>query len=182
MITDAVAFRYAQAAFELARAERGLKETLEQLTFIKHLIHEVPDLRQLLLNPDVDPDDKVGVLERALGAGCSAFVRAFMSLVVSRGRAESLPAIVEAFQSLVDEDQGRIHVIVRSARHIPDALLSRLRTALEAKEHKQVRMETEIDPALIGGVQIHLGHRLIDGSVRRQVAELRQQLHHVKVS
>ena len=86
MTSDPVAARYAQALFETAKAEQRLDEILETLQLIGQLVREHPELRQLLLNPDVEPDDKVGVLERTLKGSCSETLRAFLRFVVSFGR------------------------------------------------------------------------------------------------
>jgi F-type H+-transporting ATPase subunit delta len=109
-------------------------------------------------------------------------VRAFIEMVVAMGRVESLPAIVEAFQGLVDEAQQRLRVVVRAAHPLPGALLQRLRATLESREAKTIELTTEVTPALLGGLQVQLGHRLIDGSVQRQVDELRQQLKSIRLS
>ena len=181
MAYDPIASRYAQALFESAAADRAVDDTLRDLRFIGTLFHDHPALRQLLLNPDVDPDDKVGVLERAFAGSWSHLLRAFFAMVVSMGRTEFLPQIVEAFQALVDAAQGRLRVMVRAAHPLSEAVLQRLRVRLEHREHKSVELETELAPELLGGVQIYLDHRVIDGSVRRQLTELRERLSAVKV-
>jgi len=181
MPVDQVASRYAQALFESAKADGQIDQTLEQLAALGALMRDQPDLCELLWNPDVDPDDKVGVLERVFSGKWSGLLRAFSQMVVSLGRTEALPDIVDAFQALVDEDQGRLRVVVRSARPVSSDLLNRLRQGLARREQRTIEMETEIAPQLIGGVQIVLGHRVIDSTVQRQVADLRQQLKSLRV-
>jgi F-type H+-transporting ATPase subunit delta len=182
MAYDAVAARYAESLFAAAKPKRALDGTLEQLELLGRLLTEQPELREFLYNPDVEPGDKVGVLERALAGGWSELVQAFLRMVLSMGRAETLPGIVEAFREAVDRDQGRIRVMVRSAHPLPEDALKRLRHGLERREGKVVALDATVDPTLIGGVQILLDHRLIDGSVRRQLDELREQLTSVRVS
>ena len=182
MAYDPVAARYAEAAFGAAKAEGVVEETLEQLSLIGGLIREQAGLRQLLFNPDVDPQDKVGVLERVLKGTWSALVRAFVQMVVSAWRAEHLPQIVDAFAALVERDQGRLRVVVRTARPVPDAVLDRLRTQLERQEHKQIDVTTEEDPKLLGGLQVFLDHRVIDSSVQRQLRDLRERLSAIRVA
>lgn len=182
MAIDQVAARYAQALFESAKAQRELESTAEQLAFIGEIIRHEPLLRRLLWNPDVDPEDKVGVLDRALNGSWPGLVKAFVSLVVSRGRAELLPEMVEAFARLVDEEQGRLRVTVRSARAVPEAVLQRLQAVIERRERKRVQIASHIAPELIGGLQVALGHRVIDGSVQRQLAELRRRLLSVRLA
>ena len=181
MVSNPVASRYAQALFEAAKAEGHSDHTLEQLLFIGQLLRETPDLRQLLLNPDVDPQDKVSVLDRVLQGSWSGLVRAFIQMVVSLGRPESLAEMVVAFQAAVDADEGRLRVVVRSAHPLPESVLQRLRTRLAHREQKQIELQTELAPELLGGVQLFLGNRVIDGSVRRQLADLRERLSAVRV-
>ena len=182
MATDQVAARYAQALFESAKAQHILEQTAEQLALIGETIRREAGLRQLLWNPDVDPEDKVGVLDRILQRSWSELVRAFVRMVVSMGRAERLPKIMDAFGELVDEDQGRLRVTVRSVRAVPEALLQRLRAAIERRERKHVEIAAEIVPELLGGMQVSLGHRVIDGSVQRQLGELRRRLLSVRLT
>lgn len=181
MAIDPIASRYAQAAFEIARREERLSETLEQLTAIGQLIERHAELRGLMINPDVDPIDKVGILERLLKGGWAPFVKAFVEMVVARGRAEYFPQIMDAFRRLVDEAQGRLRVLVRSAHPLSEAELARLRVKLERDERKQVQLEPEVVPSLIGGVQLFLGHRVVDGSVQGQMIQLRERLQSVRV-
>ena len=182
MAYDAVAARYAESLFAAAKVRRQLDETLDQLVFLGRLLREQPALREFLFNPDVDAGDKIGVLERTLRGGWSDLVRAFVRMVLALDRAEALPGIAEALQEAVDQAQGRLRVVVRSARALPEETLARLRAGLERRERKTVQLETEVDAALLGGLQVQLDHRLIDGSVRRQLDELRDRLTSVRVS
>ncbi|MBI2105079.1 MAG: ATP synthase F1 subunit delta [Candidatus Omnitrophica bacterium] len=182
MAQDPIPARYAQALFETAKAERAVERTLEQLTLVGRLFHDHPALRQFLRNPDVEPADKVGVLDRALKGSWSPLVQAFLRMVLAMGRAEYLPQVVDAFQAAVDADQGRLRAVVRSARPLSAPQLARLRTALAHREHLEIELKTEVDPTLLGGVAIRLGHRVIDGTVRRQLADLRERLHAVRVA
>lgn len=181
MADDPIASRYAQALFEAAETDGLVEETLQEMTLLEGLMRDEPSLRQFLLTPGVDPNDKVGVLDRALKGSWSALLRAFVLMVVSLGRAEFLQEIAGAFRMIVDEAQGRLRVLVRSAHPLPHAVLDRLRVRLEHRERKQVDLQTELDPALLGGVQIRLDHRVIDGSIQAQLSRLRQQLLSVRV-
>jgi F-type H+-transporting ATPase subunit delta len=181
MPADPIAARYAAVLFDAAKGERQLDETLGHLAFLGRLIREEPALRALLWNPDVDPPDKVGVLDRALQGSWPALARAFVQMVASLGRTELLPEIVESFQARVDEERGRLRVLVRSAHPLPDGALERLRSRLERQERKTVELRTELAPELLGGIQVHLDHRVIEGSVRRQLQDLRQRLMSVRV-
>jgi len=181
MAVDPIASRYARAAFESAQGAGKTDELLEQLSRIGQLIQGHAELRRLIINPDVDPPDKVGVLDRAMQGAWSPLTRAFIEMVVVRGRAEYLPQIADAFEAAVDAAQGRLRAQVRSAHPVGHETLARIRKHLEAREGKHIDLEADVDPRLIGGVQLVLGHRVIDGSIRRQLAELRERLLSVRV-
>jgi len=181
MADDPIASRYAEALFEAAQAEREIDEVLEQFSVIGTLVREHPELRELLFNPDVDPDQKVGIMDRILKGSWSELVKSFFHMVVALGRAEVLPEMVQAFQALVDRERGELRVTVRSAHPLPEAVLSRLRTRLEHRERKHIHLKTELAPELIGGLQVLLDHRVIDGSVQRRLVDLKQQLKAVRV-
>lgn len=181
MADDPIATRYAQTLFEAAKARGQLDEAQETLSFIEELLKDYPALRRLLLNPEVELDDKLGIVGRLLDGSWSADLQAFVRLVLAFGRAAFLPEIAVAFRALVDANQGRLRVTVRSAGPLSEPVLKRLRETLERRERKQIELQTELAPELLGGLQIRLDHRVIDGTLQRQLAELRQRLTSVRV-
>ena len=181
MPDPSIATRYAEALFEASKAEQAVRRTQEQLDAVDQMLHAHPELAQLLCNPGISVDDKIGTLDRLLKGAWSPTLQAFIRMVLALGRAEFLRDVAEAFQAAADADEGRLRAVVRSARPLPDAVLSRLRARLEHSERKQIELTSEVDPALLGGLQIRLGFRLIDGSVRRQLDDLKEQLMTVRV-
>ena len=176
------ASRYAEALFATAKASNAVDDTLQHLLVLKTLIEQQPLLRQFFLNPDVDPEDKVGMLDRVTQKTWSDLVRAFMRMIVALGRAELLAEVVIAFQALVDAQEKRIHVTVRSARKLGTDVRAHLLRILEQREGKVVELKEEQDSELIGGLQIFLDHRVIDGSIRRELHELERRLKSVSVT
>ena len=160
----------------------GGKITGENLALLGRLMKEQPLLREFFLNPDVDPDDKVALLDKVTRKTWSDLVRAFMRMLTSVYRAELLIEIVEAFESLVDKDEGRVNATVRSAHKLAPEAVKRLKTVLEKREGRTVLLSEETDPSLLGGFQVFIEHREIDGSVRRRLTELRSQLRSISVA
>jgi len=178
---DPVSARYAEAFFGLIKPSGRLKETAQALQRVRALIRAHADLQQFLGNPGVEVEDKLGVLGRLLESAWSDDVRAFIRLVLSMGRPEYLAEMAEAFQALADEDAGLLRVTVRSAHPLSAAMRERLTHQLERLEHRRIEMAEETDPELIGGIQVALDHRVLDGSVKTKLAELRQRLKSVRV-
>ena len=181
MAVDAVAARYADALLQQAKALHQRDEVRRDLERLAELIRRVPDLARLLRNPDVEVADKLRLIEAALSSKTSELLHRFLELVLSLGRAESLLDIIAAYGEAVDADRGLLRALVRSARPLPEAALERLRATLAKREGRTVELATELDPGLMGGLQVRLDHRVIDASVRRRLAELRQQLLAVRV-
>ncbi len=182
MALDPIASRYAQAAFETAKAEDTVDAVLEELTFLGRMFHDQPEFRQFLWNPDVDPDQKLALLDRLYRGSWSSLVKGLVQMAISFGRVEYLPDIIQAFRAAVDKDRGQLRVTVRCVHPLSEDVLKRLRTDLERREQKTVELHTETVPELIGGIQILLDHRVIDGSVKRQMVELRERLRSIRVN
>ncbi|MBI4341620.1 MAG: ATP synthase F1 subunit delta [Candidatus Omnitrophica bacterium] len=177
-----IATCYAQALFESAKTAPAVDTLLEQLTAIAQLIRAHAELGELIINPDVDPPEKVAILKRLLGGATSPLLEPFLLMVAERGRTEFLPEIADAFHDEVDRDRGRLRATVRSARPLPEELVLRVRRLLERREGKTILLQTETAPELLGGLQVVMGHRVIDGSIQRQVQNLRERLNAVRVA
>jgi F-type H+-transporting ATPase subunit delta len=182
MIKDSVAARYAEALFELSKGQGSLDASAAELGLIGEFAREHAELRQLLLNPDVEVEDKLKVLERLMGGAWSGEIRAFVQVVLKLDRAAHLGQMVEAFQELVNAERRVLRVTVRSARPLPAEHRARLVQWIEQREHARVSLTEEVDPALIGGLQVSMGHRTFDGSIKTQLSTLRQRLKQVRVA
>lgn len=178
---ELVATRYAAAIFETARAEGQLQETLEQLALLGQMARQNEIFQRFLGHPDIEPGEKVSVCEQTLKGTASPLVRSVLHMITTMGRSEQLPQIADSVQALADEAQNRLKAMVRSAHPLPEANLKQLRTILERREGKSVELTSEVDPALLGGLQVRLGNRVIDASIRRQLINLRERLEAVRV-
>ena len=181
MVSDPVAVRYAESLFELVKREGRIDEAASGLKELAGLIQRHEELRRFLVNPGVEVADKAQVLERLLGSAWSRDLKAFVQMVVSLGRAARLVEIVDAFGELVDAERGVLRVRLRTARPLPAPLKSRLKQTLERRERCSVELIEEMVPELLGGLQVLLDDRMLDGSLRTQLDTLRQRLKSVRV-
>ncbi|HEX9779715.1 MAG TPA: ATP synthase F1 subunit delta [bacterium] len=181
MAANPVAARYAEALAETALREKRLDETAAELARLARLMREEPGLASLLADPGVPAGEKSALLERVFGGAWPELVRAFVRMLIELGRVEALPEIADALGEFADRAKGLVRVVVRSAHPVSGRTLERLRALLSREQGGQVELSTEPAPELIGGLQIVLGHRVIDGSVRRRIDDLREQLSAVRV-
>jgi F-type H+-transporting ATPase subunit delta len=172
-----VARRYARALFGIG-VDTGKFEALgQEIGELAELWASSPELRQALENPVFRPSEKRAVLEQLLPrVAPTAEVRRLALLLLERRRILLLPAIARAYRDLADAHMGQVRAKVTSAEQLAPAALERVRRSLEQRTGKKVIVEVAVDAALIGGVVAQVGDLVLDGSVRTQLADLRQKL------
>ena len=166
---------YARAVFEAARESGRLAQVHEELTDFVTAMREVPELGQLLRNPQLDPRARIGALEDLLG-GADELVRNFLLLVAEKGRAAQLPEIQREFERLVAAEQGRIEVELTTAYELSEEDARDIVRQIEEASGKTVEATTRVDPDLIGGMILQAGSLRVDASVRGRLNRLRHEL------
>jgi F-type H+-transporting ATPase subunit delta len=172
--TSSVAHRYAFALFDLARQEGRLDEVEGDVDRMRALVDESDDLRRLMRSPVFSADEQTraltAVMERAEVGGLTANL---VKLAARNRRLFAVPEMLKAFAELLAEHRGEVIAIVTSAEPLSDEQLAALKEALSDKGGGTVKLETRVDPSLIGGLVVRLGSQMIDTSVRTRLQGLR---------
>jgi F-type H+-transporting ATPase subunit delta len=166
---------YARALLEAAKEQDRLAQVREQLADFVANVREVPELRELLRNPQVDPRAKVAILEEVLG-DADELVRNFLLLLAQRGRAAEVEEVEREFERLVAREEGRIEVELTTAVELSDEEAREIVTQIEQVAGRQVDARRKVDPSLIGGIVLQAGTLLVDASVRGRLNRLRREL------
>jgi F-type H+-transporting ATPase subunit delta len=175
MSVNPIADRYASAIFELATEQNCLDEVGQELKDIAHAIREYPDLAKLLHHPLVSAADKAETLLK-LAAGATEITRNFLKVVVDKGREGVLPDMASAYNTRLDARLKRVQAIATTAAALDDEARSLLQRQLSSYLAQDVTLETRVDPAILGGVVVRVGDRLIDGSIKGRLRELAASL------
>lgn len=178
-MTTTAARRYAEALLDAVwdQGDEARAAVAEELNRLVEATRQVFDLRNALENPSYALDERLKVLDGvAEQLELSGRTRNFARLVVERGRASELPAMLETFERLLDARTGRVKATVTSAAALDEATADRLKLALEKRTGKSVEMSLHVDPALIGGIRAEVGTTIFDGSIRAELARLRDSL------
>jgi len=172
----AVAHRiYASALFAAAKDQKRLSQVHEELADFVAATREVPELRALLENPEIDHRTKQAALGELL-AGGEEVVRNFLLLLIEKGRAAELEEITREFESLVAAEQKRLAVDLTTAYELSDDDAKQILAQIEKQSGRQVEATRTVDPDLIGGFVLRAGSMLVDASVRGRLERLRQDL------
>jgi F-type H+-transporting ATPase subunit delta len=172
----AVAHRiYASALFDAAKDQNRLSQVHEELGDFVAATREVPELRALLENPEIDHRTKQAALGELL-AGGEEIVRNFLLLLIEKGRPAQLEEIAREFEALVAAEEKRLAVDLTTAYELSDNDAKQILAQIEKQSGRQVEATRSVDPDLIGGFVLRAGSMLVDASVRGRLERLRQDL------
>ena len=166
---------YARALFEAAVEEGRLGPVREQLAQLVAAEAEVPELRELLRNPQLDPRARGAALEDLLSGG-EELLRNFLLVLVDKGRAGQLEEIAREFERLVAEHEGIVHAELTTAIELSDKEAGDLLRRIEEASGRKVEATRKVDPELIGGIVLQVGSHRLDASVRGRLNRLRREL------
>jgi F-type H+-transporting ATPase subunit delta len=166
--------RYADAVFELARAENSYDAWTADLDRLAELM-QVPAAERALTSPVITPAQKMSVIEAEVPS-LTPHTRNLLQLLLHRDRLGLLPDIAAAFHERLDRERGIVTAHVTTAEPLDPAAQAGLVAKLSTYVGRQIRVETSVDPSIIGGVVARIGDQLIDGSVRGRLESLRRRL------
>jgi F-type H+-transporting ATPase subunit delta len=172
----AIARRYATALFGAAQNAGAAEAVLDDLGSLEGLEVHDPALQRFLEAPDVLTEQKVASARLVLESRVHPLVLRLLILMLSKKRIQHLPLVYQAYRDLFEESRGMARAQVTSAVPLDEAAAKELVTRLARLTGKQVRLEMRVDPAVLGGVVAVVGGQIVDGTLRHQLAELREQL------
>jgi F-type H+-transporting ATPase subunit delta len=181
MIESRIARKYAAALFSSSKRIQQLEGISADLEAISDLLIKFPHLKIFLESPQISEKEKEELFAISFKERISEALYSFLLLVLSKHRIPYLLHMAKEFKKLVKEDQGIVSARLISARQLEPSVSNALKVELEKTSGKKVEMETQIDPALIGGMIIILGDRIIDRSIRHQLSQLKEQMSAIRV-
>ena len=168
-----LAGRYASALLDLADERKALDEVADDLKTLRTLIAESEDLRRLLDSPVFSRDEQRKAMTALMEkAEIGELTRRFVLVVADNHRLFALSAMVEAYLSELARRRGEITAEVTAARNLSDAQQTALLEALRSAVGSKVQLDLKVDPALIGGLVVKVGSRMIDSSLRSKLQRL----------
>lgn len=177
MTGGGVSIRYARALLELGIEAGKADKIQEELSAFAQAYGQSKDLQAVLNNPSVELDERKTIVRTlATKYGFQPLTSHFLQLLLDKERVSSLPLIARAYQALADEQAGRVRASVTAARKLSPAQASRMKLMLSKMTGKEVVLETSEDPELLGGVVTRLGGKVYDGSLRRQLEQMKRSV------
>ncbi len=168
-----LAGRYASALLDLADERKALDEVAGDLKQLRMLIAESADLRRLFSSPIYSRAQQSKAAAAIMDkAGLSQLTHRFVLVVADNGRLFALQAMIDAYLTELAVRRGEITAEVTSARNLSDGQQAALLDALRSTVGSKVQLDLKVDPALIGGLIVKVGSRMIDSSLRSKLQRL----------
>ena len=161
--------------FQIAVESGELERWLDDLTQLADSITN-EEFRQTMSAPRISMAQKESLIRESLGSSVGPLALNLMCLLTSRGQVQVLPGIADSFQEMLDAHQGIERAEVVSAVSLSDAQREQVAQMLNDLSGKDVRLTTRVDPEILGGLVIRIGDRVMDGSARARLQNMRREL------
>lgn len=164
---------YADALFEVARAEDALETVENELFTVARTLESSDELRTNLTDARIPVERRQAIVEQLLGKSAHPTTTALVSFVIGAGRGRDLSAIIARLVERSTSERGQEVAEVRSAMPLDEDQRKRLADALAKATGKKVSVKVVIDPSVLGGIVARVGDTVIDGSVRHRLTQLK---------
>lgn len=181
-IMASVAGRYASALFDLANDERKLAEVEEDMIRIQQFMDVSPDLTRMVRSPVFSADEQgKAITAIAAKASIAPLSSNFLKLLARNRRLFALADIIKAFRGITARHRGEVTAEVTSAHPLTEVQMNALTDTLTGTAGgKKVQITTKVDPALLGGLTVKMGSRLVDSSLRTKLNSLKMRMKEVR--
>lgn len=172
-----LAGRYATALFELAMEKRSVEAVARDLAALKAQLAQSADFRRLVKAPVFSAEEqRLGMDAVLRRMEAAPLTLKFVLTLANKRRLFVLLDIIRAFEDLLGRRRGEIDAEVTAARPLSDLETVELKQVLKAKLGREARLTTKVDPALLGGLVVRVGSRMIDSSLRTKLQSLRSAM------
>lgn len=180
-IMASVAGRYASALFDLATEQSGTADVERELASFQALIDQSADLRRLVRSPVFSADDQLKAISALVERGGMGTLAANFLRVLARNRRLFVVSdVIRAYRQLSARARGEVDAEVATAISLTEAQLAQLSDTLKAAVGKDVRINTRVDPSLLGGLVVKVGSRMIDSSLKTKLNSLKTRMKEVR--
>jgi F-type H+-transporting ATPase subunit delta len=165
--------RYATALFELAREEKQIESVETSLSRLRAALDQSDDFRTLTTSPVVSREEAAkGIAATANALALDPITTRFLGVLAQNRRLGQLPMVIRNFRMLAARHRGETTAEVTSAHPLDDTQVAQLKTQLRQRIGRDVAVELNVDPTILGGLVVRIGSQMIDSSIRTRLNSL----------
>ena len=165
---------YAEALYALGAEEGKTEEYISALALVSESLRENPGFLNLLASPAISREERMDTLSRAFEGRIPLSMLVLMRLMVYRGHARELLRMTDSCQDLVRENRGESVAQVFSAVELTAQERERLKEKLEKRFGRKMILECSVDPSLMGGIRVETEGRVLDGTLKARLQEMKE--------
>lgn len=167
---------YAQALIELANDTQSAEAVGQELEQLRQLMQDDAGFAAFLRDPGISPAERAPIFERVLKAQLTPLMFNFLGVLNSKNRLGLLERIAQVYKDMLDKQLGRIDVEMTVSQPLDGVLMEEVRAKIAAALKMIPTIHQRVDASILGGMVLRVEDRLIDGSVRQQLASIKQQM------
>lgn len=171
----AIVRRYAEAFMAYVKENIGVQKALKDLNTLRNILRESPELRNYFLNKRVSNFRKCEFIEEVLKGAVSEETRNFLKLLLRKARVEFITDIAEYCRAHFRHGQKE-NALLKTGFPLDLDLVQVIQKSVEAKLNKKLNLYIDLDADLLGGVKVTVGNTVIDGSIRKRLDTLKEEL------
>ena len=170
-----IAQNYASALLSLAIDDNKVSDYQKEMKELRKIIKDNPDFTLLIDSRFLTVEERMHNAELILKGFANDIVN-FIKIIIKHNRVNYLEDILEAFNSLCNENQDIVEGLIYSAFPLEESTLQKIKNKISAIENHEVDLITRIDPSLIGGVKVVINSHVYDGSIKNQLEKMQIDL------
>ncbi len=168
---------YAEALFELSEEEKSTSETADGLRLVEEMLASTPGYLAMLASPAISRENRLKSLEEAFRGRIPEVLLGVLRMMVSRGHINGLSEMASYYENLAREFRGESVALISSAVELTDAEKASLKAGLERKFGRKVEPHYTVNPSLLGGLRVEIEGKVIDGSIRNKLDQIKEVIH-----
>lgn len=172
--------RYAEAFMDFASETIGIKRAIQDFKALKSLMRANPEIEKILQSLDVSYSEKCDFIDKILSQDYSQEFRQFLKFLLEKKRIDKIIDIADYIR-VAHKYQGEADAVLKTSFPLDLELIKEIKDKLENKFSRKFRFYIDLDADLLGGVQLIVGNRIFDGSLRRCLEDLKEKLLTIRV-
>lgn len=165
---------FAEALFSLAMENHAEQETLAALHLVRDSFADQPEALAMLDSPGIPKEERCQALEEAFAKHVPQHVMGYLDLLCRHGHMRQLGESIQRYEELYDSANRLSTAVVTSAVELSDTEEQQLKQKLEAKLNRSIRLACQVDASLLGGVVVQVDGKVIDGSLKHKLHEIKE--------
>jgi|LGVF01.2.fsa_nt_gb F-type H+-transporting ATPase subunit delta len=176
-----VANKYAVALFEIAVEKDSIENIYEEFQTVNTILMDEKNFMELMLVPSIESAKKKKIIENVFKKDLNKYLDNFLNILIDKNRIEYIHEIFDVFKKKYFAYKDMVEATVVTVIPLKEELLEALKAKLEKRFNKKVLLKNKVDEAILGGAVVYIGEQVIDGSVYKQINELKSNMNNIRL-